>query len=282
MSDTEDKKETFDEFKDFDWSDENQEPSLNKLFDIVIANAAETSGWYSDKARKNRLWAMWLRSIAIVASTLGAGIPLVSKLFGDQYSPSGVPVELAAIVLSCGVAAILLDKFYGFSSSWIRFITTHLKIKRKIQTILFEWQLLRLNLAGKAFEKADLETLFSLCYRFHSEISDIVKEETQAWKQQFEHSLALIDERLNMKFKDLKEGTLVLTVSNGSECEEGWTANINGVVSKFSGAIGKVENLRAGSHKLVVSGKINNADVKSETMVSIDPGGVANVSVTLA
>ena len=100
---------------------------LSQVYEALVKKAEEALRWYEVSQRVKRRGAHITRSVAIGFGALAAILPTVVTALPDQLGDCNYPVvRLNAVATALGVVAgtmILLDKLYGYSSSWIRYAT---------------------------------------------------------------------------------------------------------------------------------------------------------------
>src|SRR5690242_5668700 len=103
---------------------------LSDLYSYARQSAIDAIDWYMHRKWWMGLIARTLRSSAILLTTIGGIIPLLvaGELLGthnDSYKWS----QLGYVSLLLAAGCILFDKFFGFSSGWMRYVTTALKLQ---------------------------------------------------------------------------------------------------------------------------------------------------------
>jgi hypothetical protein len=263
------------------WEREHIEASLDVFYSFAVAQAEDTISYYREKSRSKKFWAQSIRVTAIIATSLAGIIPLLTQIVeGHGWS---LNAAWASVALGIAATALGLDRFFGFSTAWIRFITTEIKIQAKLQTFQLEWQVERLSWQGKAPGYDQARDLLMKCIAFINEVSTLVQDETQSWVQEFQRTISKLDERSNVQVESSQLGAISVKVENGNACDEDWILTVQGKGSqRHRGQVGVVGNLNPGLYKITVSGEINGEDVQAEAVVQVMPGQIAEVAVTLA
>ena len=90
--------------------------------------------------------------------------------------------------MALGAAIVGFDKFFGLSTGWMRFIVTQLSLERVLQEFHYDWAFL---LAQR--QEQQVKTNIPLLQRardFTLKVEDLVKQETDAWVQEFQSDIA--------------------------------------------------------------------------------------------
>ena len=109
---------------------------FSELRDRVELQALDAVAWYYEKKKSKNGWSRWLRFWAITFTVFGGLIPFISAAgivqavlwhYGDKDAANSQLAELRFNQLgyvSIGLAAgcVAFDRFFGFSSNWMRYI----------------------------------------------------------------------------------------------------------------------------------------------------------------
>ena len=68
---------------------------------------------------------------SVAIATVAGILPLMSQLAGASI----IPPALASIALALGVALLALDRYFGFSRAWMRYVTTDLRIQKLLNGV---------------------------------------------------------------------------------------------------------------------------------------------------
>ncbi len=284
------------------WDKDNLEDSLQQVYQLAVNQTNDQIGYYRDQSRPKKRWARWLRALAIVFTALGGIIPMFSQLsisqqpgfgFDDLLQPvwASVAVALAATFLG-------LDRFFGFSTAWMRFISSELELQGKLREFQYDWAYQKLQGQGQppSYEQAQAMMLRSAT--FANDVSLIVQEETRSWMEEFQSVIKKLDdsakaqaqttevtalEQMEAQTVAAKPGAIALTVSNGDQCAEGWALIVDDDAPRMcSGTSGAVSNLLPGIHKITLKGKLGGKLVFAETVTNVAPGAIGEINLTLS
>src|SRR5512132_2212921 len=97
--------------------------SVDELFRYSVRHAENAIGWYVDHKKPKRALGMILRAGAIISVSVAGILPLLTQIFIEKGKPVIQPAW-ASVALAVGLALVGLDRFFGFSSSWMRYTQT--------------------------------------------------------------------------------------------------------------------------------------------------------------
>jgi hypothetical protein len=104
----------------------------------------------------------------------------------------------ASISLVIGVSAIGIDRFFGFSTAWMRHLHTELLIQRLLQSLSVDWEYQCIALEDRSPSKEEVQRLVMMCKEFLSKTNDIVLNETDEWVAEFRGNITDLDAAFEM------------------------------------------------------------------------------------
>jgi SMODS and SLOG-associating 2TM effector domain 2 len=256
--------------------------SLESLSDRITKEAESAIGWYLRAKRPKQRWAMCLRMGSIAMGTIAGIIPILAQIFARDGHPIIQPAW-ASVALGIAAALVLLDRFFGFSSAWMRYIATELHIRQLTQEFQLDWESDKATWLGSEPTPDQLRATFARFKAFVTQVNSIVRQETDAWIQEFQSTLKEIDEAAKAKAAISGLGAVNIVVTNGDVCDNGWDLSIDrGSTKNYRGKTAGVGDLIWGIHTIKVEGIINGNRKQAEAAVSIAPGATANAQFTLS
>ena len=178
------------------WDEENALSSAEKLVCYVRDEATTAITWYLHKKTNKRIWAMFLRAFAIIMSCFGALVPVIAQTYPETIEPA-----FASIFLIIAVTAIALDRFFGFSTSWMRFLRSELRIRKALNDFLFQWELDRADFTNDKFNNDHIKDVISKCNNFSSSIDEILQDELEQWIKEFQKAIDEVEKSIKKSNK---------------------------------------------------------------------------------
>ncbi|MEU6662480.1 SLATT domain-containing protein [Streptomyces sp. NPDC046821] len=164
-----------------DWGEPAER--LDELYRWVERGALQTASWYlADRVWKRRA-ARGLRGGAALGAVSGAALPLL-----DLTGALGGVAPWGFLALLLGVACVACDRYFGFTSGWIRDVATAQAVQRRLHGLQFDWasESVREVLGpaeGTASEAT--ERCLSVLRRFTDDVTELVRSETADWMVEF-------------------------------------------------------------------------------------------------
>ncbi len=175
------------------WEQGQRAGSLDILYQHARRQGEAAIAWYLRSKRPKKRGACWLRVSAILLATVAGLIPILAAIFVDQNGTPEIPPAWSSVALGLAAACVALDRFFGFSSAWMRFIWAELEIRTKLQDFQMEWEQARAGWQGAEPSEEELHDAIGRCRAFVSEVDGVVKDETARWINEFRQTLKEID-----------------------------------------------------------------------------------------
>jgi hypothetical protein len=173
--------------------------TLDTLYTNVDNKTTELINWYHTQKKSKKAGSLTLRFVAIIFTSIGGLIPIIAAakqdidLFGLPFSQFGY------ICLAIAAAAIGFDKFFGFSSSWMRFMKTSLVLEKELQDFQLVWSLLHFKVKNIDTSPELIEEMINRLREFSYLVNSKVEEETQQWISEFQSNLIILEGTSNKK-----------------------------------------------------------------------------------
>jgi hypothetical protein len=269
------------------WDPEEGPHKIEELIKKAQHRVVWYMEWYQQEKKSKRRGSKSIRLICIVLFILTTLIPLVNSLLliflhkNKEIVDSGWLLNIGYIIALIATGLFLLDRFYGFSTGWIRLNSTLTELgnaRREFENILLNARLIHAadNLDG-------FKALVSIIKTFDDNISAIVKAETDTWVKEFQAGNEELQTLLKTQSEQQKPGDLKVSVKNYTQFED-ITLNINGSdKGKVYGGIQLITSIRPGNHAIKITA-IKVADqkqfVKTDVAV-VKPGEMCTLEIVL-
>ena len=198
------------------WDPERPFDSLVEIHTYVIQEAAKSTDWYwTRKVWKSRS-SQTIRFLFWLLAAIGGILPIVGKLFEKFFQRHQLNVIdglWASLFLGVAAALLGLDKAFGFSSGWARYVLAASNIRKSLEEFRLDWANLMakagpaLIAASAANIKPSPETVTPLIERakqFRSEVEGLVLQETKDWVTEFQSTMAQMEKDVATQLSTLK------------------------------------------------------------------------------
>ncbi|MHC4520128.1 MAG: SLATT domain-containing protein [Planctomycetota bacterium] len=208
----------------FDWSDGKRAASIEATYKAILEKLDGSITWYQDKRVLKRQCAWGFRVSAVVLGTAAAAIPTLSEMTNGAGGPAVRP-GIATILGVVVGALLLLDRLIGASSAWIRFTMAETALKELRDELGLAFALEAGLWAGKN-EPSVEQTRHAVAtlQGFLVRVNQIIHDETDRWKAEFQSALQQVDELARAQTKRLAGAVETEKVTKPSETSTRKTA----------------------------------------------------------
>jgi hypothetical protein len=183
----------------WDWDPQQVPQQVKKLFQQVLAVVDDKIHWYHTWRRNRGRLANIIRVLAVALLAVSTLIPYGATL--DTKNPT-VYLSLGYLLAGLGGGLLLLDRFYGFSNSWLRFVLTGMDLENIRNAFVENWQILYIN--SLPLTKTGVSNLVNALLVFQETFHGVVKAETETWAREFQQNMKDLISALKVQSDQLK------------------------------------------------------------------------------
>jgi len=173
------------------WDEPNRAASLQIVYDAAVETAQEAVNWYGSRIKHKRLWAQGIRLLAIGCAALAGLHPMIAQAF--KTDNGFLSPVFSSIFLAEAAALVFLDRFFGFSSGWMRFVTAEMTLRERLDKFYMDWEASKAALAGAVPNDEQLQKLLAKTTALVSEVHEVSRKETAVWIKEFSAALSEAD-----------------------------------------------------------------------------------------
>jgi hypothetical protein len=266
---------------ELDWSPGAAASSLERVASLSFSYASAAVEWYLRRKAGKRAGARITRVCAIVLVLIASIVPLFGEIYAYDGRPGTNPLWASlALVLAAG--AVGIDRFFGFSAAYMRYLSTGMNLQRIVRDFSFEWEARRARLAGAELTVPHIQESLEACRKFLANIEEVIRAETDSWIQDFTTALAEIDKSARAQTEAARNGAVDLIITNGDKFFGGWQLLVDGGSPEArSGTTAAIRGLIAGTHSITARGSIDGTTKAAERNVIVKAGSVVQLELTL-
>jgi hypothetical protein len=287
------------------WNAANVADSLAEIHSYVIREAGKSSQWYWRAKRSKSVPSQFIRFSAWVLAAVAGLLPIVGSLLKGHSLPGGSELSnglWASMLLGIAAALVGLDKAFGFSSGWARYVLTATNIRRTMEEFRLDWAELMAN-AGTSPTAESVAPLIDRARKFRSDVEALVLQETKDWVTEFQNSMVQMEKDIGAQVAALKAqvdkaaqakeaaeqaGSIQLQIQNASKVDTGTTITVcltdaqgKTIKESASGQSWARLNLLPGQYKISVQATVKGQSVEEQKVVSVKPGDKTEVGLAL-
>jgi len=171
--------------------------ALREIYAHANDQSNRARGWYWRKIARHRQRSIAARWVIYGLVAVGVAAPIVAAMFSR---PEHKLVWTQAGVVALALAAVLQlgDKVFGWSSGWLRYISTVTTMERLNSRFEMEWAAQILGARGVLGDDC-VRPLFDLALRFQDDIEKCQADETAAWVTEFNQGIAALNEMIRVQ-----------------------------------------------------------------------------------
>lgn len=263
------------------WAPDDVLRSLDTVRRSVEQQAHNALGWYYANKNTKAMTSRLLRLLAIGFATVGGLIPFILNI---SLIPARWAIEKwGYTLLGAAAACVALDKFFGFSTGWVRYITTAQALQESLYAFQLDWARGMSKLGGEIPTPGQIEAFLQMAKEFSTRVMEVVTQETQQWVMEFQSSLADLEKATKAQIESGRPGALTVTVGNAALSESPVTVDIDGVAyGALSGNAWAARQLAPGMHTVLVTGHKAGKALQGSGTVVVPPGGTAKLDLTFS
>lgn len=183
----------FGSFPTLQWETGKLAAPINQICDYALSQAQQSIDWYFRKRQLRRYFCRICRISVILLTAFAGLLPLINEIVGKEHALHSL---WAAVALGVAATLILVDRFYGFTSGWIRFLLTAMRLTEALETFRFEVEQQKLSWGNAEPTPKQAAALLEQIRQFHAKALGIVNDETKAWAAKFTEAIKQLDEQV--------------------------------------------------------------------------------------
>ena len=183
------------------WDPDNPLTSLEKIRAYVIEEAAKSINWYWHAKRSKARPSYIIRFLAWVLAAVAGLLPILGGILtNDTLNKPLWP----SLLLGIAAALFGLDKTFGYSSGWARYVLTATNIRKTLEEFRMDWAQLMAK-AGTKPKDEDVAELIARATRFRIDVERLILQETKEWVTEFQTNTAQTEKEITTQLSALKE-----------------------------------------------------------------------------
>lgn len=274
------------------------EDALPSIYSTVNLDVVKYTGWYWVSIKTKRNTSLLIRSATILFFGLGALFPLASGLSNEPISKL-YWTQLGVISLVLGGLLHTADRIFGWSSGWIRYISTVTAMEYKAKQFEIAWAEYILQ-QGSSLNNSDIKPLFDLAAQLQKELIKLQVEETENWKAEFNMGTLLLGDLIKSKLEstekiknDLENAANTAITSQHCGALSIFIAHKNNLISpitiifdthnpeEFIGTSWSRIDVPPGLHSMRIISNISTPPITIDKVFLIKPGEVTTSEVVI-
>jgi len=182
------------------WRDGDLEESVTSLGKFVEFLTLRQIHWYYERRKWKSRFSRGLRLLSLILFAVGGAVPVVQAALPSLSKQAALGAvefsQLGYLFLGAAAACLAFDRFFGFSSGWMRYMTTASALEALLEQFRMDWAERTARLRGRPPSPAQMEELIQICRSTAASVHSAVEHETLAWVAEFQSGLARMEQSL--------------------------------------------------------------------------------------
>jgi hypothetical protein len=282
------------------WDRTDPAKSLQDLRNIVELEGQKAIDWYWRAKRWKRIPSQWIQFSALVLTAAAGLVPIIVQI-ANKGGPPYDSGPLASLCVGIAAALLGLDKAFGYSSGWTRYVLTASSMTKLLHEFRMDWVALSAAAASPPSDQQQA-AMIQRAKDFVSTIQSLIAQETKDWAAEFQSNMAQMEKDLKTQLDTLKAqveqgakekeaatkpGAIEMTVTNADKTD-GFTFDVvlEGQSAKSTDSVSNAHvwtqiNILPGQYRVSITAKSKGTLTSTSTVVGVQPGETAKPSVTL-
>ena len=172
------------------YKDKNAAAALPEIYHHAESLSETQRGWYWSSIRRKRMAAIGVMFLTLVLLIAGTLLPILAGLHSTvelrlNYTQWGV------VALATGGLLQVANRVFGWSSGWLRYMTTVTQMESRSRKFELDWASYILG-RSKSITDTDIRPLFDVARQFEIDLLKLQDDETEKWVTEFGNSVALL------------------------------------------------------------------------------------------
>lgn len=160
---------------------------IKELFSWVESFAIETINWYTREKVSKARWSRFLRIFAVLSFALGTVTPVVTV--GMGWSRQAI---WGYGIIGLGACCLAIDRVCGFSSSWMRYVSTAISLNRQLVMFQVSWPRIEARVSQQPGSESFSDAIQALV-NFVDVASRLMEDETLSWVSEFQNHVVQLE-----------------------------------------------------------------------------------------
>jgi hypothetical protein len=276
------------------WDSADPAKSLQDIRNVVELEGQKAIDWYWKAKRWKRIPSQGIQFVALLLTAAAGLVPIIVQLVKNWGK---APKEfdsgpLASLFVGIAAALLGLDKAFGYSTGWTRYVLTATSMTKLLHDFRMDW----VALSSATAVPPTTEQKAGMIQRakdFVSAIQGAVAQETKDWATEFQSNMAQMEKDLKVQLDSLKAqvdkeakdkaaatkpGAIELTVINADKTDSfNFEVVLEGQSGKFTDSVSNATvwtriNVAPGQSKISVNAKSKGNIISTSTIVDVKPG----------
>lgn len=177
--------------------------AVNSIFNGAQEFSQKKRQWYRDNIDFKKKASKVTRLSCFFLFLAGVILPLIAAT--SDIAPTKLLItQFGVVSLVIAGLGLALDRIFGWSSGWVRYISTLFEMEERTWNFTRDWSDYILKHDNKLTKK-DMEILYKKASEFEVEITRLRNDETKQWIAEFNHGIALLNDLIRSQREETEQ-----------------------------------------------------------------------------
>lgn len=283
------------------YKDKKPDDVAAAIYERVGSASKMMCDWYWASIATKRNTSLVIRGLAFIFLLLGTSLPIFAALQGEDGRKLLFTQWAVALLAGAGLL-LVADRVFGWSSGWMRYITTVTTMENLTQAFCLEWGKF-LVAKTPPLDENDSKALYAMGMTLEHELRKLQADETTKWVAEFNSGISVLEtliktqrEETDKKLEVIRTslntqakaaeseeksklpGSLEVTLTHKAEVKKVQISVDAGQPQDFTGSVWSQTQVQPGPHVVKVK-TTSDPPVSVEKVVEVAASTVARVEI---
>lgn len=199
------------------YKDRKPEEVAAAIYSQVGGASKMMCDWYWSSIGTKRMTSLGIRGLAFLFLLFGTALPIFAAL--QELPKDKLLFSQWAVALLAGAGLLLVaDRVFGWSSGWMRYITTVTTMENLTQAFCLEWGKF-LVAKTPPLDMSDAKSLYDLGMTLEQELRKLQADETTKWVAEFNSGISLLETLIKTQREETDKKLEVIRTSLNTQAQ---------------------------------------------------------------
>lgn len=186
-----------------EYKDKKSNDALASIYAHISGISAAMCAWYWTSIQTKRRTSICIRVLCFLLTVIGSILPILAAI-NETASYKLAFTQCAIALIALAGLLFYSDRVFGWSSGWLRYITTVMTMENLTRSFEFEWANYMIQ-KNTPFDPIDVKALFGLARKLEQELTRLQADETTKWAAEFNSGTALLESMIKSQREETEK-----------------------------------------------------------------------------
>ncbi|MFA6011263.1 MAG: SLATT domain-containing protein [Desulfobacteraceae bacterium] len=186
-----------------EYKDKKPNDALASIYAHISEISAAMCAWYWTSIKTKRRTSIWIRALCFLLIAFGSILPILAAI-NEKADDKLTFTQYAIALIALAGLLVYADRVFGWSSGWLRYITTVMTMENLTRSFELEWANY-IILKNAPLDPADVKALFELARKLEQELTNLQADETTKWVAEFNSGTSLLESMIKSQREETEQ-----------------------------------------------------------------------------